>query len=87
VEWRTESGESPEGVTRACIAVVEEEILGLFGCNPFLLVDEEMLATLLCRPPHLVKAAVGLLEREGKLKRSHQNTLVGTASLEVEAKS
>lgn len=58
-------------------ARVREEILDFFAANPFLLVSERRLASLLCRPPHLVREAVSLLEDEGLLKHRDEDTLIG----------
>ncbi len=57
--------------------IVIREIRDFFTSNPFLLVSERRLATLLCRPPHLVREAVRILEGEGLLERRDEDTLIG----------
>ncbi len=62
--------------------LVREEILEFFRANPFLLVGEGRLATLLCRPSDLVGEAVRSLERDGLLERREGDILVGLAQTE-----
>ncbi len=56
---------------------VTREVIGFFKANPFLLVSEARLATLLCRPPELVYDAVRSLEESGLLARKFGKTLLG----------
>lgn len=56
---------------------VKREIEEFFAANPFLMVCENRLASLLCRPPRLVEMAVRELERDGCLERRDAHTLVG----------
>lgn len=83
MESKIEDGELPGDGLPPGVRIVEREILDLFDGNPFLLVDEDKLSSLLCRPIQLVMAAVSLLEKEGKLRRSRQHSLIEAASLEV----
>jgi hypothetical protein len=56
---------------------VEREVIGFFRSNPFLLVSEGRLASLLCRPPEMVREAVMALEDAGLLSRRYGETLLG----------
>ena len=66
---------------------VQKEIIGFFKDQPFLLVSEGRLASLLCRPPSMVREAVRALEEEGLLLRRNGETLLGVednlASIEI----
>ena len=66
---------------------VKREVLGFFKRNPFLLVSEERLSVMLCRPPDMVLDAVRSLEDAGLLKRRSGGTLLGVEEglAEVEA--
>jgi hypothetical protein len=56
---------------------VRGEVIGFFKTNPFLLVSETRLASLLCRPPDMVCEAVRELEEAGLLTRRYGETLLG----------
>lgn len=56
---------------------VKTEVVGFFQDNPFLLVSEGRLASLLCRPYDMVCEAVRALEEEGLLKRRFGDALLG----------
>lgn len=56
---------------------VEREVIGFFKEHPYLLVSEERLAALLCRPPHMVTQAVKSMEEAGLLARKDNQTLLG----------
>jgi hypothetical protein len=56
---------------------VEREVVGFFKEHPYLLVSEERLAALLCRPPHMVTQAVKCMEEAGLLVRKDNQTLLG----------
>jgi len=56
---------------------VRNEVIGFFKSNPFLLVSEGRLASLLCRPPDMVSEAVRSLEKAGLLTRSYGEALLG----------
>ncbi len=56
---------------------VRREVTALFKANPFLLVSEERLASLLCRPPAMVHEAVRALEEAGFLTREYGEALLG----------
>ena len=53
------------------------EVIGFFRANPFLLVNEGRLASLLCRPREMVREAVEDLERAGLLTRRFGEALLG----------
>lgn len=55
---------------------VRKEVLVFFKDHPFLLVSEERLAALLCRPLDMVAAAVRSLEHDGFLTRKDEETLL-----------
>ena len=55
---------------------VEREVAGFFKEHPYLLVSEERLAALLCRPPHMVTQAVKCMEEAGVLVRKDNQTLL-----------
>jgi DNA-binding MarR family transcriptional regulator len=57
--------------------MVEREVVGFFKEHPYLLVSEERLAALLCRPPHMVTQAVKCMEEAGLLVRKDNQTLLG----------
>jgi hypothetical protein len=56
---------------------VEREVSEFFKAHPYLLVSEERLAALLCRPPHMVIQAVRSMEEAGLLTRKDNQTLLG----------
>ena len=56
---------------------VQQEVIGFFKSNPFLLVSETRLASLLCRPPEVVCEAVRALEEAGLLTRRYGEALLG----------
>ena len=56
---------------------VQKEVIGFFKSNPFLLVSETRLASLLCRPPEIVCEAVRSLEEAGLLTRKYGEALLG----------
>ena len=56
---------------------VQKEVIGFFKSNPFLLVSETRLASLLCRPPEIVCEAVRSLEEAGLLTRRYGEALLG----------
>lgn len=56
---------------------VEREVIGFFQDHPYLLVSEERLAALLCRPPQMVTQAVKHMEEAGLLARKDNQTLLG----------
>ncbi|MBN2027117.1 MAG: hypothetical protein JW854_10215 [Actinobacteria bacterium] len=56
---------------------VKSEVIGFFKSNPFLLVSEARLASLLCRPIDMVNEAVRALEEAGLLTRSFGEALLG----------
>lgn len=56
---------------------VEREVIGFFKEHPYLLVSEERLAALLCRPLHMVGQAVKYMEETGLLARKDSRTLIG----------
>ncbi len=62
---------------------VEREVIGFFKDQPFLLVSERRLASLLCRPLEMVKEAVGSLEEAGFLIRKDEETLLCTENYVV----
>ena len=55
---------------------VEKEVLGFFREHPFLLVSENRLAALLCRPLDMVSEAVKAMEMKGLLARKDNQTLL-----------
>jgi hypothetical protein len=55
---------------------VEREVAGFFEEHPYLLVSEERLAALLCRPPNMVTQAVKCMEEAGLLARKDNQTLL-----------
>jgi len=65
---------------------VRSEVIGFFKSNPFLLVSEERLASLLCRPPEMVNEAVRFLEEAGLLARSFGAALLGVEDSLANAK-
>lgn len=65
---------------------VKSEVIGFFQANPFLLVSEARLASLLCRPPDMVNEAVRSLEEAGLLTRGFGETLLGVESNLAQAK-
>jgi hypothetical protein len=66
---------------------VLREVTGFFREYPFLLVDEQRLAVLLCRPLSMVSNAVKTLEATGVLRRSGEDTLICMAGQMAELKS
>jgi len=56
---------------------VEREVIEFFKQHPYLLVSEERLAALLCRPLHMVSDAVRSMEEAGLLARKDSRTLLG----------
>ncbi|MBC7253584.1 MAG: hypothetical protein H5T72_06425 [Actinobacteria bacterium] len=68
---RTDAGE-PSEEELSSLRRIKKEIADFFAANPFLLVSEDWLASLLCRPVRLVEAAVRELMAESVLeKRQH----------------
>lgn len=57
-------------------ASVEEEVAAFFRQHPYILVSEERLAVLLCRPLGLVAQAVRRMEEAGSLARKHEDTIL-----------
>ncbi len=67
---------------KASVSVtVKKEVAGFFKSNPYLLVSEERLASLLCRPPEIVCEAVRSLEEAGLLTRGFGETLLGVEDI------
>jgi hypothetical protein len=64
---------------------VRSEVIGFFKANPFLLVSERRLASLLCRPPEMVYEAVRTLEEAGLLTRRFGEALLGVEKALAEA--
>jgi hypothetical protein len=60
----------------AAAASVKSEIIDFFRDNPFLLVSEARLASLLCRPPEMICEAVGMLLEAGLLTRRYGEALL-----------
>lgn len=56
---------------------VRSEVIEFFKSNPFLLVSEARLASLLCRPQEMVSEAVRSLEEAGLLTRGYGEALLG----------
>jgi hypothetical protein len=56
---------------------IKEEIIDFFASNPFLLVSEDWLASLICRPARLVEEAVLELLAEGTLEKRDRHILLG----------
>jgi hypothetical protein len=79
------------GNTAACDPAasvsVRREVVGFFKANPFLLVSEGRLATLLCRPPDMVCEAVKALEEAGLLSRRYGEALLGVEDSLAKTKS
>ena len=69
-------GNTSAPVTRR-VESVEREVVGFFKEHPYLLVSEERLAALLCRPPQMVSQAVKSMEEAGLLIRKDNQTLIG----------
>jgi hypothetical protein len=65
---------------------VKKEVIGFFKANPFLMVSEARLASLLCRPPDMVNEAVRSLEEAGLLTRSYGEALLGVEDNLAKAK-
>lgn len=63
----------------ASLQRIKNEITDFFTANPFLLVGEDWLASLICRPTHLVEAAVRELIDEGVLRERDRHFLLGLA--------
>jgi hypothetical protein len=61
----------------AAAASVRSEVIDFFKANPFLLVSEARLASLLCRPPEMVCEAVRMLLDAGILTRRYGEALLG----------
>ncbi len=57
-------------------AAVEKEVAEFFRQHPFLLVSEDRLAVLLCRPRGMVQKAVREMERAGLLRRKDADTVI-----------
>lgn len=57
---------------------IKGEITGFFAGNPFLLVSEDWLASLLCRPVGLVEKAVLELVSEGTLGKRDRHVFLET---------
>jgi hypothetical protein len=66
---------------------VRREVFVFFKDHPFLLVSEERLAALLCRPLDMVAAAVRSLEESGFLARKGEETLLCREDYMAEIKS
>ncbi|OFW59023.1 MAG: hypothetical protein A2W01_09800 [Candidatus Solincola sediminis] len=81
-----EFGEGAEFAVDADGSVLRE-VAHFFKENPFLLIDEKRLATLLCRPLQMVSQSVSTLERAGFLGRRDEETLVCIAGDLVYASS
>jgi len=64
---------------------VEGEVIDFFKANPFLLVSEGRLASLLCRPPEMVSEAVRALEEAGMLARRFGEALLGVEEVLAQA--
>ncbi len=60
----------------ACVSV-RNEVIGFFRANPFLLVSEGRLASLLCRPPEIIHRVVRALEEAGYVTRRFGEALLG----------
>jgi hypothetical protein len=60
----------------AAAGSVKSEIIAFFRANPFLLVSEARLASLLCRPPEMVCEAVRMLLDAGVLTRRYGEALL-----------
>ncbi len=60
------------GAEPGALQMIKDEIIAFFAANPFLMVSEEWLATLLCRPLLLVREAVLELTAEGRLEKDRQ---------------
>ena len=61
----------------AAAGSVKSEVVDFFKANPFLLVSEARLASLLCRPPEMVCEAVRMLLDAGLLTRRYGEALLG----------
>ncbi|WP_287153419.1 hypothetical protein [Candidatus Solincola tengchongensis] len=61
----------------ASLQRIKSEITDFFVANPFLLVSEDWLASLICRPAHLVEVGVRELIAEGVLKKRDRHFLLG----------
>lgn len=57
--------------------MVKNEVLSFFEANPFLLVSEERLASMICRPRDMVCQAVRELESAGLISRRFGEALLG----------
>jgi len=75
---RSDAGE-PAGEELSSLRRIKREIADFFAANPFLLVSEDWLASLLCRPVRLVEAAVRELMAESILERRHHYLALDSA--------
>ncbi|MDD3717439.1 MAG: hypothetical protein PHP28_02100 [Actinomycetota bacterium] len=77
---------NPDVIDPAAGGSVKAEVIGFFKANPFLLVSEGRLASLLCRPHDMVCEAVKSLEEAGLLTRRFGEALLGVAENLVQSK-
>lgn len=68
-------------------ATVEREVADFFSGHPYLLVSEDRLAVLLCRPFDMVAEAVKAMEDAGRLARRGDDGLLFTDDSEMAAES